>query len=57
MVAQQFGRHSVSATIEGGKSIGGTNLINAFNFTLGGFQHLSAYAADQLNGNEPRMRR
>ncbi|UVE68862.1 patatin-like phospholipase family protein [Burkholderia pyrrocinia] len=52
MVAQQFGRHSISATIEGGKSIGGTNLINAFNFTLGGFQHLSAYAADQLNGNE-----
>ncbi|AOK20280.1 patatin [Burkholderia cepacia] len=51
MVAQQFGRHSVSATIEGGKSIGGTNLINAFNFTLGGFQHLSAYAADQLNGD------
>ncbi|RQZ91202.1 patatin [Burkholderia cepacia] len=52
MVAQQFGSHSVSATIEGGKSIGGTNLNNAFNFTLGGFQHLSAYAADQLNGNE-----
>lgn len=52
MIAQQFGRHSFSATIEGGKSIGGTNLINAFNFTLGGFQHLSAYAADQLNGNE-----
>ncbi|CAB3754802.1 patatin [Burkholderia sp. MSh2] len=52
MVAQQFGRHSISATIEGGKSIGGTNLINAFNFTLGGFQHLAAYAADQLNGNE-----
>ena len=52
MIAQQFGRHSVSATIEGGKSIGGTNLINAFNFTLGGFQHLAAYAADQLTGNE-----
>ncbi|WP_175690117.1 patatin-like phospholipase family protein [Burkholderia anthina] len=52
MIAQQFGRHSVSATIEGGKSIGGTNLINAFNFTLGGFQHMAAYAADQLNGNE-----
>ncbi|WP_431824622.1 patatin-like phospholipase family protein [Burkholderia sp. F1] len=51
MVAQQFGRHSVSAGVEGGKSIGGTNLINAFNFTLGGFQHLSAYAADQLNGD------
>jgi len=52
MIAQQFGRHSVSATIEGGKSIGGTNLINAFNFTLGGFQHMAAYAADQLTGNE-----
>ncbi|MGK8207185.1 patatin-like phospholipase family protein [Burkholderia cenocepacia] len=52
MIAQQFGRHSVSATIEGGKSIGGTNLINAFNFTLGGFQHLAAYATDQLTGNE-----
>lgn len=52
MIAQRFGRHSISATIEGGKSIGGTNLINAFNFTLGGFQHLAAYAADQLNGNE-----
>ncbi|AXK63140.1 patatin-like phospholipase family protein [Burkholderia sp. IDO3] len=51
MIAQKFGRHSISATIEGGKSIGGTNLINAFNFTLGGFQHLAAYAADQLNGN------
>lgn len=51
MVAQSFGRHSISATIEGGKSIGGTNLVNAFNFTLGGFQHLSAYAADQLNGD------
>ncbi|MBR8058922.1 patatin-like phospholipase family protein [Burkholderia dolosa] len=52
MIAQQFGRHSISATIEGGKSIGATNLINAFDFTLGGFQHLAAYAADQLNGNE-----
>ncbi|UXU91660.1 patatin-like phospholipase family protein [Burkholderia sp. S-53] len=52
MIAQQFGRHSISATIEGGKNIGGTNVINTFNFTLGGFQHLSAYAADQLNGNE-----
>ncbi|RQS03153.1 patatin [Burkholderia sp. Bp9002] len=51
MVAQSFGRHSISASIEGGKSIGGTNLVNAFNFTLGGFQHLSAYAADQLNGD------
>ncbi|RQR48269.1 patatin [Burkholderia sp. Bp9126] len=51
MVAQSFGRHSISATIEGGKSIGGTNLVNAFNFTLGGFQHLAAYAADQLNGD------
>lgn len=51
MVAQSFGRHSISATIEGGKSIGGTNLVNEFNFTLGGFQHLAAYGADQLNGD------
>ncbi|AOK31589.1 MULTISPECIES: patatin-like phospholipase family protein [Burkholderia] len=51
MVAQQLGRHSVSATIEGGKIFGGKNLLNMFNFTLGGFQHLSAYAADQLTGD------
>jgi Outer membrane protein/protective antigen OMA87 len=32
-------------------TFGGTNLTNPFGFTLGGFQHLSAYAADQLSGN------
>ncbi|MEX3556841.1 MAG: BamA/TamA family outer membrane protein, partial [Burkholderia gladioli] len=51
MVAQQFGRHSINASIEGGKSFGGTSPVNLLDFTLGGFQHLAAYAADQLNGD------
>ncbi|MDR6504193.1 NTE family protein [Burkholderia ambifaria] len=51
IVAQQFGRHSVNASIEAGKSFGGVSPVNQLDFTLGGFQHLSAYAADQLNGN------
>lgn len=51
MVAQQFGRHSVNASIEAGKSFGGVSPVNLLDFTLGGFQHLAAYAADQLNGN------
>ncbi|WP_082251513.1 patatin-like phospholipase family protein [Burkholderia pseudomallei] len=51
MFAQQFGRHSSSATIEAGKSFGGTNFGNPLSYTLGGFQHLSAYAADQLSGD------
>jgi NTE family protein len=51
MIAQQFGRHSFSAGIEAGKSFGGSNVLNGFDFTLGGFQHLAAYAADQLNGD------
>lgn len=51
MVAERFGRHSVSASVEAGKSFGGVNLSNPFGYTLGGFQHLSAYAADQLSGD------
>ncbi|WP_415869117.1 BamA/TamA family outer membrane protein [Burkholderia ubonensis] len=51
MIARQFGRHSVSATIEGGKSLGGANFGNPLGYTLGGFLHLSAYAADQLSGD------
>ncbi|WDD91720.1 patatin-like phospholipase family protein [Burkholderia sp. FERM BP-3421] len=53
MIAQQFGRHSISAGIEAGKTFGGgtQNAFNSFDFTLGGFQHLAAYAADQLNGD------
>lgn len=50
MAAASFERHSVNASIEGGKNIGGTNAINPLGFTLGGFRHLSAYAADQLSG-------
>lgn len=51
MVAMSYGRHSVSATVEAGNNFGGTNVTNPLGFTLGGFQHLSAYAADQLAGN------
>ncbi|WP_252403307.1 patatin-like phospholipase family protein [Burkholderia pseudomallei] len=51
MVAQRFGRHSVNISVEAGKSFGGTNFGNPLGYTLGGFQHLSAYAADQLSGN------
>lgn len=50
MAAAAIGRHSVNASIEGGKDIGGTNVTNPFGFTLGGFRHLAAYAADQLAG-------
>lgn len=51
IVAASYGRHSINASIEAGNDFGGTNLTNPFGFTLGGFQHLSAYAADQLAGN------
>lgn len=51
LVAASFGRHSVNASIEAGSDFGGQNQVDPFAFTLGGFQHLSAYAADQLAGN------
>nr|WP_309491471.1 patatin-like phospholipase family protein [Trinickia mobilis] len=51
IVAASLGRHSVNASIEAGADIGGVNVVNPLGFTLGGFQHLSAYAADQLSGN------
>lgn len=51
IVATSYGRHSVSATLEAGNNFGGVNVTNPFGFTLGGFQHLSAYGADQLAGN------
>lgn len=49
--AMSFGRHSLNASIEAGGDVGGQNPVNPLGFTLGGFQHLSAYAADQLSGN------
>ncbi len=49
--AISFGRHSFNASVEAGGDIGGANEANPLGFTLGGFQHLSAYAADQLSGN------
>ena len=51
IVAASYGRHTVSASVEAGNNFGGVNLTNPFGFTLGGFQHLSAYAAGQLSGN------
>lgn len=51
IAAASFGRHSFNASVEGGNDFGNTNPINPFGFTLGGFQHLSAYAADQLAGD------
>jgi NTE family protein len=51
LVAESFGRHSFNASVEGGNDFGNTNPINPFGFTLGGFQHLSAYAQDQLAGD------
>ena len=51
LVASSFGRHSFSASVEAGSDFGGSNQVNPFGFTLGGFQHLSAYAADQLAGS------
>ena len=51
IVAKSFGRHSFNASVEAGGDIAGQNQANPLGFTLGGFQHLSAYAADQLAGN------
>lgn len=51
LVATNFGRHSLTASVEAGNDFGNVNPIKPFGFTLGGFQHLSAYAADQLAGN------
>jgi NTE family protein len=51
MAAASIGRQSVNASVEAGADIGGVNVVNPLGFTLGGFQHLSAYAADQLSGN------
>ncbi|WP_407668206.1 patatin-like phospholipase family protein [Paraburkholderia ferrariae] len=51
LVAASFGRHTLSASIEAGNDFGGTNYVDPFGFTLGGFQHLSAYAEDELAGN------
>jgi NTE family protein len=51
LVAASYGRNSLNASIEAGKDFQNANPVNRFGFVLGGFQHLSAYAADQLAGN------
>jgi NTE family protein len=51
LVAASYGRQSINTSIEAGKDFQNTNPVNPFGFTLGGFQHLSAFAADELAGN------
>jgi len=51
LLAASLGRHTINASIEGGSDIDGNNPTNPLGFTLGGFQHLSAYATDELAGN------
>jgi NTE family protein len=51
LVAASYGRHSINVSFEAGNDFGGVNVTNPLGFTLGGFQHLSAYAADQLSGD------
>ncbi len=51
VLAWDAGRHSLGATVEGGKLFGNDVAINAFAFTLGGFQRLAAYSIDALSGS------
>lgn len=47
--AESFGRHSLNAAFEAGGLFGKTG-TTAYPFSLGGFQHLAAYAQDQFSG-------
>ncbi|MEJ8809854.1 patatin-like phospholipase family protein [Variovorax ureilyticus] len=47
--AESIGRHSLNAAFEAGGLFGKTG-TTAFPFSLGGFQHLAAYAQDQFSG-------
>ncbi|MFM0737309.1 patatin-like phospholipase family protein [Paraburkholderia xenovorans] len=51
IVAASYGRHSINASFEAGSDFGSSDPANPLGFTLGGFQHLSAYAVDQLTGD------
>ncbi|WP_322070312.1 patatin-like phospholipase family protein [Paraburkholderia bannensis] len=48
--AASRGRFSVNAAVEAGGQVGGNRDAPAYLFSLGGFQHLSAYAQDQFSG-------
>ncbi|WP_144137963.1 patatin-like phospholipase family protein [Paraburkholderia sp. BCC1884] len=48
--AASYGAHTVNAAFEAGGQFGNKD-VNAYTFSLGGFQHLAAYAQDQFNGN------
>lgn len=47
--AESMGRHSLNAAFEAGGLFGKTG-TTAYPFSLGGFQHLAAYAQDQFSG-------
>ena len=53
--AASYGRHTLNLAAEGAATYGDHRSDNSFSgglgFTLGGFQHLSAYAPDQFSGN------
>jgi NTE family protein len=50
MWADSIGPHSVNVAIEGGGQFGGQS-GEAYNFSIGGFQHLAAYADQQFSGS------
>ncbi|MFM0207859.1 patatin-like phospholipase family protein [Paraburkholderia sediminicola] len=47
--AQSVGRHSLNAAFEAGGQFGNKG-ADVYPFSLGGFQHLAAYAQDQFSG-------
>jgi len=53
--AGSIGRHTLNLAAEAGMTYGdhrtAPNLSGGLGFTLGGFQHLAAYATDQFTGN------
>ncbi|RFU43678.1 patatin [Paraburkholderia sp. DHOC27] len=49
--ATSYGVHSVNVALEAGGQFGHLSDDGPYNFTLGGFQHLAAYAPQQFSGN------
>jgi NTE family protein len=53
--AASYGRHTLNLAAEGATTYGDhrsdNSVTGGLGFTLGGFQHLSAYAPDQFSGN------
>ena len=51
LLAMSAGRHTVNVALEAGGDFGANDEAQPPGFTLGGFQHLSAYPSDQFAGN------